>query len=278
LGIKGSMGVSDWQYDLSGNHGQTINTSISPSINFQNFTNALNAVAGPGGIICAPGYTTSPLPTQSGCCAPFNPFGNGIASPAAYAYVTDLASAVSTLTQRVFTASVAGSAGSLPVGRIKLTAGYENRRESADFEPDQFYQQGLGYSTPIAPTQGSFLTNEIFGEALLPIVSPAMAIPGLRQLELETAAREVNHSVAGGARPGRPERAWHLSACCSFAGIILGRYGRLPSSKRSRRPPRVPRAGLILVTRRKSIAARILQAGPGIARRPGSRSPSVPTS
>ena len=199
LGVKGSMGASDWQYDLSGNYGQTINTSISPSINFQNFTNALNAVAGPGGIICAPGYTTSPLPTQSGSCAPFNPFGNGIASPAAYAYVTDLASAVSTLTQRVFTASVVGSTGSLPGGRINLAAGYENRRESADFQPDQFYQQGPQYNTPLAPTQGSFLTNEIFGEALLPIVSPAMAIPGLRQLELEAAAREVDHSVAGRA-------------------------------------------------------------------------------
>jgi iron complex outermembrane receptor protein len=197
LGIKGSMGVSDWQYDLSGNYGRTINKSISPSINFQNFTNALNAVAGPGGIICAPAYITSPLPTQSASCAPFNPFGSGIASPAAYAYVTDLASAVSTLTQRVFTASIAGSSFSLPAGPIKLAAGYENRRESGEFQPDQFYQQGLGYSSPIAPAQGSFLTNEIFGEALMPIVTPAMSIPGVRQLELETAAREVDHSIAG---------------------------------------------------------------------------------
>jgi iron complex outermembrane recepter protein len=198
LGVKGGMGFSDWQYDLSGNYGQTINSSISPALNFQNFVNALNAVAGPGGtIVCAPGYTTSPVPTQSGLCAPFNPFGYGIASPAAHAYVTDLASAVSTLTQRVFTASIAGSAFSLPGGRVKMAAGYENRRESADFQPDQFYQQGVGYGLPIGPTQGSFLTNEVFGEALVPIVSPAMGIPGLRQLELEAAAREVDHSVAG---------------------------------------------------------------------------------
>jgi iron complex outermembrane recepter protein len=200
LGIKGSLGVSDWQYDLSGNYGQTINSSISPMLNFQNFTNALNAVAGPGGTtVCAPGYTTSPVPTQSGSCAPFNPFGSGIASPAAYSYVTDLASAVSTLTQRVFTASVAGTSFSLPGGGIKMAAGYENRRESADFQPDQFYQQGLGYTMPIGPTLGSFLTNEIFGEVLAPIVSPSMGIPGLRQLELEAAAREVDHSVAGKA-------------------------------------------------------------------------------
>jgi iron complex outermembrane receptor protein len=200
LGVKGSIGDSAWQYDLSGNYGQTINSSIAPLINFQNFTNALNAVVGPGGtIICAPGYTTSPLPTQSSICAPFNPFGNGIASPASHAYVTDLASAVSTLTQRVFTASLAGSVLSLPAGRVKMAGGYENRLESADFEPDQFYQQGLGYSTPIGPTRGSFLTNEVFGEVLVPIVSPTMGLPGLRQLELEAAVREVDHSVAGKA-------------------------------------------------------------------------------
>jgi iron complex outermembrane recepter protein len=194
LGVKGGMGVSDWQYDLSGNYGQTINLSIAPLVNFQNFTNALNAVVGPGGtVVCAPGYTTSPL-AQSRNCAPFNPFGNGIASPAAYAYVTDLASAASTLTQRVFTASLAGSVFSLPAGRVKMAGGYENRRESADFQPDQFYQQqGIG------STQGSFLTNEVFGEVLVPIISPAMSIPGLHQLELEAAAREVDHSVAGKA-------------------------------------------------------------------------------
>ena len=198
LGIKGSMGLSDWQYDLSGNYGQTINSSISPTPNFQNFTNALNAVVGPGGAtVCAPGYTTSPVPTLSASCAPFNPFENGIASPAAYAYITDLASAVSTLTQRVFTASMAGTAFSLPGGRVKMAAGYENRRETADFQPDQFYQRGLGYGGAIGPTQGSFRTNEIFGEVLVPIVSPSMAIPALHQLELEAAAREVDHSVAG---------------------------------------------------------------------------------
>ena len=198
LGVKGGMGFSDWQYDLSGNYGKTINSSVTPSLNFQNFVNALNAVVGPGGtIICAPGYTTSPLPTQSASCAPFNPFGNGIASRAADAYVTDLASAVSTLTQRVFTATTGGTVFSLPGGRVKFVAGYENRRESGDFQPDQFLQQGLGYSVPIVPTQGSFVTNELFGEVLMPIVSPAMGVTGVHQFEFEAAAREVDHSIAG---------------------------------------------------------------------------------
>jgi iron complex outermembrane recepter protein len=200
LGMKGSLGFSDWKYDVSGNYGQTTNASITPSLNFQNFTNALNAVPGPGGtVICAPGYVTSPVPTQSGTCAPFNPFGYGIASRAANAYVTDLASAVSTLTQRDFTAAIDGTVFTLPGGAVKLVAGYENRRESAEFDPDQFYQQGLGYDIPIGPTDGSFLTNEVFGEALVPLISPGNDIPFVHRLELEAAAREVDHSVAGHA-------------------------------------------------------------------------------
>jgi iron complex outermembrane recepter protein len=200
LGVKGDLGFSDWKYDVSGNYGETVNSSITPSLNFQNFTNALNAVPGPAGsIMCAPGYVTSPVPTQSGACAAFNPFGYGIASSAANAYVTDLASAVSTLTQQVFTAAIDGTLFKLPAGAVKTALGYENRRESADFAPDQFYQQGLGYSIPIGPTEGEFVTNELFGEALVPLISPDNQIFGVHRLELEAAAREVDHSVAGKA-------------------------------------------------------------------------------
>jgi iron complex outermembrane recepter protein len=223
LGMKGSLGFSDWKYDVSGNYGRTVNSSITPSLNFQNYTNALNAVAGPGGtIICAPGFTTSPVPTQSSTCAPFNPFGYGIASRAANAYVTDLASAVATLTQRDFNLAFDGSVFTLPAGAVKLVVGYENRRESAQFEPDQFYQQGLGYSIPIFPTNGSFLTNEGFGEILVPIVAPTNEIPFVHRFELEAAAREVDHSVAGHAT------TWTAGARYEPVGILQfrGNYTR----------------------------------------------------
>jgi iron complex outermembrane receptor protein len=199
LGIKGSLGFSDWNYDISGNYGQTVNSSITPSPNFQNYLNALNAVPGPNGPVCAPGGPVSPVPTQSTTCAAFNPFGFGIASRAAQAYVTDLASAVATLTQRDFNLAIDGTLFTLPAGPVKLAAGYENRRESADFEPDQFYQQGLGYFIPIGPTEGSFLTNEVFGELKLPVISPQNNVPFVHSIEIDAAARDVNHSVAGHA-------------------------------------------------------------------------------
>jgi len=202
VGLDGTIPIPGHEltYEVSANYGRTENASLSPSINFQNFTNALNAVAGPGGTpICAPGYTNSPVPTMSSTCAPYNPFGFGLASQAAYNYIADDAYAVSTLTQRDLMATLNGDLFPLPAGAVKFSAGYENRRETADFEPDQFYQQGVGYDIPIGPLAGGFRTNEVFGELLVPVFSPAQDIPGLHRLELEGAAREVDHSVAGKA-------------------------------------------------------------------------------
>jgi iron complex outermembrane receptor protein len=202
LGIDGPLPVfgREFTYEVSGNYGQTVNTSTTPSLNFQNFTNALNAVIGPNGsIVCAPGYGNSPVPTESNSCAPFNPFGSGVASRAAVAYVTSLAEATSRLTQRVFNTSIAGPLLTLPAGPLKMAVGYENRHESADFDPGPFFLQGAGFSGPIVPVSGAFTTNEVFGEVLIPIVAPADAIPGVRRIELEGAIREVDHSLAGRA-------------------------------------------------------------------------------
>jgi iron complex outermembrane recepter protein len=202
VGTDGTIPIPghDIKYEVSANYGQVVNVSFAPSINFQNFQNALNSTLGPNGqIICAPGYTNSPVLTRSSICAPFNPFGSGLSTPASLAYVTDLAIATSTLTQRDFSGSLNGSLFTLPAGPVRAAFGYENRRESADFQPDQFYQQGAGYSIPITPLEGAFLTNEVFGELLVPLISPSQDIPFIHRVEFEGAFREVDHSVAGKA-------------------------------------------------------------------------------
>jgi iron complex outermembrane recepter protein len=202
LGIDGKIPVfgRELNYEVSGNYGETISNTTLPLVNFQNLSNALNAVLNPDGTItCAPGYTNSAVPTQSSVCAPFNPFGNGIASRAALNYVTGLAQETSKITQRVFNSSLNGELFKLPGGPVRFAAGYENRRESADFAPDQFLQQGLSDAGAIPPVAGAFTTNEVFGELLLPVVSPSQEIPGVHRIEIESAIREVDHSVAGKA-------------------------------------------------------------------------------
>lgn len=220
-GIDGSIPIPghDVKYSVSMEYGTSSNLGVTPSINFQNFLNALDAVPGPNGtIVCAPGYTNSKVPTFSSACAPFNPFGNGIASPAAFDYITDDATADSLLTQRDIVVTMNGNLFSLPAGQLKAALGYENRLESADFQPDQFFQQAAGYDIPIDPLSGSFLTNEVFGELLAPVFSPEFALPAVHRLELEGAIREVDHSVAGKALTWTAGLRWEPVSILQFRG------------------------------------------------------------
>ncbi len=200
LGVGGSLPElgHDIKYEIYGSYGWLRNATAMPAINYQNFYNALDAVTSHGGaIICAPGYHNSPVATQSSQCAPFDPFGVGHQSAAALAYVTDLASATAINTQRDLEASVNGSLWPVPAGEIKFALGYENRRESMSFDPDQFYQQGVGQFPAIPPVAGAFHTNEVFGEVLIPVISPSQDMPFVHRIELEGAARQVDHSISG---------------------------------------------------------------------------------
>lgn len=208
LGLDGTLQIrgSDFKYQVSGTYGETRNFSATPQLNWNNFQNALNVVVGPGGkIICNPYQSNgkpivnSPFPTESSTCAPFNPFGSGIASPAAYAYVTSLGTEDSLLTQRDFNASINGALFSLPGGAVKAAAGYENRRDSAAYAANALFDQGDGYVAPLGPVSGAYVTNELFGELLVPVIAPMQSVPWLHRLELEAAAREVDHSFAGRA-------------------------------------------------------------------------------
>jgi len=239
LGVGGSLPElgHDIKYDIYGSYGWLRNATVMPAINYQNFYNALNAVtSGSGAIICAPGYQNSPVATQSSRCAPFNPFGVGRQSAAALAYVTNLATATSINTQRDLEASVNGSLWSVPAGEVKFALGYENRRESMSFSPDQFYQQGAGQFAPIAPVAGAFHTNEVFGELLIPVISPSQDIPLVHRVELEGAGRQVDHSISGKMTTWTAGLRYEPASFLQLRGSYV-RSIRAPSLTESYTPP-----------------------------------------
>lgn len=213
------FGERVFNWEVSGNYGRSKAKSRSFELVQQNFVNALNATVGPDGtIVCAPGATNSPIPTISSTCAPLNPFGQQI-SQAARDYVTTIAETESVNTQRVFTASLSGAIATLPGGDLSIALGYENRREKTRFDPGAFFygqevdsdptvdlngdgdptndRTSYGRSIPIDRVSGSFTTNEVFGEVRMPIIGADQDIPFVHSLELEGAARWVDHSTAG---------------------------------------------------------------------------------
>jgi iron complex outermembrane receptor protein len=199
LGMKGDFGAfgNDYHWDVAANYGYARVDSRQPAVDFNNLQNALNSVRNASGqIVCSPGYTNSPIATQSSTCAPLNPFGLGSPSAAALAYITHIATAETWDTQRDATADLTGPILKLPAGHWKFAAGFENRRESQSFQPDAFFTTGAGDLSASA-IKGAYHTNEIYAETLIPIFEPKLHIPALHRVEAEGAIRRVDNSIAG---------------------------------------------------------------------------------
>jgi iron complex outermembrane receptor protein len=226
LGIEGKfdIGARSFNWDVSATYGHSRNQSDLPSIVWQNFQNAADAAIDPatGQIVCAGtltgGVTNAPISTVSSTCAPLNLFGNGASSQAARDYITHHAIATSIATQRDFTASITGDVFKLPAGEVKASLGFENRRESASFDPDAFYTQALGTNAAILGISGAYRTNEVFGELLVPIFSPEQDIVLLHSMQLEGAIRRVDNSIAGTSTTWTAGLRWSPVRDAQFRG------------------------------------------------------------
>ncbi len=215
IGIKGDFTVfnRNFHWNATANYGYSRVISLQPDIDLQNEQNALDSVLNSSGqIVCAPGYVNSRYRTESSTCAPLDPFG-GLASPAAAAYITHIATAESYDTQRDATANLTGPIVELPAGSWNFATGFENRREAAVFAPDAFlaaapspnYDTAGAVATAI---EGAYHTNEIYAETLVPLFEPKLDIPALHRLEFEGAIRRVYNSLSGSANTWSAGLRW----------------------------------------------------------------------
>ncbi len=190
-GLKGDfkLGAENWNWDVSYNYGQSRNRSEFNSINLTRLQNALNATST---TTCAVG----------GNCVPINIFGEGAASDAAVNYVLDRGVGISKNSMEVFSANLGGTLPFGIAGPISVGVGYEHRREAGSFDGDAILNGGLtllggAIAYPDAP-EGSFNTDELYGEAIVPLLNDGMNLPFIKTLQAEGAIRYVDHSVSGG--------------------------------------------------------------------------------
>lgn len=193
------LGDRDFAWSLVGNYGRSKTTGSSRELVQQNFENALTGCTG----------DSSPIATVSSTCSPFNPFGHQN-SQAVADYITTIANPIADNRQWVVTADITGDLFDIWGGEVGFAIGYEHREERAEFDPGEFFygipdpsdpngsRGQYGRSIPIDPVTGEFNTDEVFGELLIPLVSPDMGIPLIDTLEINGAARYVDHSLAGG--------------------------------------------------------------------------------
>jgi outer membrane receptor protein involved in Fe transport len=228
VGVEGdlALGGRDYRFEVSLDYGRSDFTDHGQTIDQQRFVNAVNVALVGGQIVCsaAPtvtGFPAGQAPVADPACVPLNLFGDGAPSPAALAYVLHETVSKSRLEQLVVNANLGGSPFDLFGNPAAFNLGVEHHAERARFNPDAFLQAGLGRSTAVAPTAGSYHLNEVFGEVLLPLITPDNRAT-FSQLALFGRARHVDNSANGRFT------AW--SAGGSFAPIadltLRGNYTR----------------------------------------------------
>lgn len=198
-----SLGGRDFSYSVTGNYGRNDTLDTSQDLNRQNFVNAVNVTTNAQGqVVCTttptrnvtPGFT----PVADANCRPLNLLGLGRASPEARAYVISENVTRSVIQQYDFQANVNGSPFDIFGNKVGVSLGYEHREERASFVPSPFQQQGLGRSAAIAPVSGAYNTDEVYGEAVVPFVTPENNLWFLNSAQLYGRFRYVDNTVNGG--------------------------------------------------------------------------------
>ena len=109
----------------------------------------------------------------TGGCAPLNIFGAGNISQAAINFINVGATNVTSIEQKVISASVTGDLGfSFPdAAPVAVVLGFEHREDESSFRPDAFLSAGdvLGFNAG-KPTVGDYEVDEWFAEIDIPIL------------------------------------------------------------------------------------------------------------
>ena len=209
-GVAGVRGEFDalgrvFNFDVSYNRGEATITTFGEQINQQNFVNAVNVTRdASGNIVCdvdpavnATRFAGGARPIADPNCVPLNLFGEGARSQAALDYITEDTTVIATLDQEVFNANIGSTLFDLyGAGAIGFNVGYERRTEKGEFLPDEFTQEGRGRSVAIPPVSGEYTIDEIFGEVIVPLVSPANDF-FIHSAELNGAIRFVDNTING---------------------------------------------------------------------------------
>jgi outer membrane receptor protein involved in Fe transport len=214
--LEGSFGDFDWEFGMS--RGQSTILENQKNLNIARFALAIDAGINPATneIDCKYNYEagydkgdvselnvslwSGSIFGAKGDCAPLNPFGFAQGSPEAYDYLMAQYYAKVKMSQEISYFEVNGVIAELPAGEVQALFGIESRTEKAD------YNSGFGAVTRLAYEAGNggkasqggqFDSDDVYLEALVPLVSMDMNIPFVQNLDLSISYREIDHSYAG---------------------------------------------------------------------------------
>jgi outer membrane receptor protein involved in Fe transport len=237
-GVNGDV-WSRYHYEVSYTYGQSDIDSLALNNRYNDrFFAAIDVVTDPltGQATCRSNLDPSALPYQpaqgfdfsgplsftpgaNSGCRPLNIFGEGVADPAALAWVMLNNKTTSRLTQNVFNAFVSGPVPgiSLPAGDIDAVMGVEWRREGSRSNPPLADQLGQTFGNVILPTDGDFDVKEAFAEVRIPVLADK---PFVERLQVSGAVRVSDYSTVGSTTTWNTGLLWVPVRDVSFRGTI----------------------------------------------------------
>lgn len=187
-GLQGSLFEDRFNWDVSYNYGRTSESQQSNGqVNVLNFRNALVAIPGPDGPICADANA------RAQGCVPINLFGFNSISPAAIDYIAADQTFQTRITQQVVQGNLSGTLFDLPGGPLGIALGAEYRRETSLENNDALTNAGLNAGNALPDTQGEFDVAEAYAELNLPLVSESF----VHYLGVRGSGRISDYSTVG---------------------------------------------------------------------------------
>lgn len=252
VGLKGDFNIAErnFDWDVSYSYGQTRSTNTEEGVNRTRFNAALDAVIvdAAGTIVTNPalysplvaftlgtnGYAApngqrivcrSSVGAAGSTCLPFNPFGQQ--NPQAVIDSLAFDSVLNTeIEQQFVQGNLSGSLFDLPAGAVQFAVGAEHRRERASFSADALTAagEGLGLVGTITPVSADFVSNEVYAELSIPVLSgEKIGFDFLDAVTLEGSARYIDNSRAGS------DWVWTVGGRVSLADSITFRGNRTRS-------------------------------------------------
>jgi outer membrane receptor protein involved in Fe transport len=186
--LSGSL-FSDFTWDVSHTYGQTkatvISTNVPLSTSLFNLLNPTSCAADP---VCAP---IGAIPNIASLLQGVTPLTAAQQNYLFYSPITQ-----SKFTSQQSRATIQGPLFTLPGGEVRLAVGIEHRNETGKASSDEITQSQVPIGSYIFPTDGSFSTNEVFGELDIPLFKDA---PFAAELSVNLQARYSDFSTFGGA-------------------------------------------------------------------------------
>jgi iron complex outermembrane recepter protein len=225
-GFDGKFGRSDWTWEAYASTGQSETTSTLAGVASLARLTAVMAAPNWGA-----GFSAQGNPANGGfgassatCTSGIDPFNKSapISQDCQEAISADLKNRA-VLRQQIEEVNAQGLVATLPGGELRAAVGGTHRETSYLFLNDTLTTQGrsfLDQSIGIYPSgnsKGKISVNEVYGEALVPILADK---PGFKKLELELGVRSSNYNTTGGSTTWKAMASWQMNNVVRVRGGV----------------------------------------------------------